>query len=1558
SFYSVHRAKPKREDESTEEAIAEDHEHSVEAAKVQRAAAEVVRGSGLLFAITRLSKSIVAQLGLRIIGEAASTRAVPAVPFNALAMEDICHILRTAMAYSHDFLNNHELARFIDIALTTLLEFVERKSLSESVFAENGNLTKFVERLWDTLAPETMAYHYRATQLLYQLYKQIDARGVERHLAAKLNPACGNVPGGRGYIRELALYSVFWHNLQHVQREMASNGKNYDPLAFSRLLLLVLDNIAPKNTMVSDIGSSTDSPSTLSRYTASRAWIDASSSTSEWEYIAETLLLLLLLTVRVQRRAYSLSLSIGYTSQRQEYINEFDYGRVSYYIDNIQKYLECASDAVVRAMLTKVPTNTVVVSACEQFSQKGESWLQILVSAAAEFALTDAPTTAVSKSAKRAIEATRARASRLISYLVSRPAVLWPPQFISKLQGRVVDSLLFSVLHRRASIQPPLLDLFVSLVETSLSTDKEMVSTSSASTHKSKVSGIGDATVLPLFSRMVLSALTLQLDTVALRKWVSVIEVCLPYIQQHVAAGSGHGDAHDLMRMLVLPCIHSLRLLLSQCSEYFAKSNGLSVTKHKSTKKQLYKHLLPLFAIPAVVSSQKDGGQENEAAANESMNIDVLTILLDAFDIFLSICLKHADKLPVESSAIQRPSSRASEASVESSNSTTAATSSSLGSIPILKFVSSIFALDDNTGPEPAAESDILGESLADSARNATDTPKDSAGFDSEAFSLVSILAVMRQVWDAFDFSQLQKPSTQPSGGGGGGHEDSTDPEQDSIRISRLVLEDFGISEASVAGNVIHMQRIVHLHITRILETAVSIQPAEVTEAMVALWIRDNPMWINSLDVSPRRHASATARSRRSSIASLKSPMSPTSSHQEIVPATPLPPDEQKNHVWNWQTTDLFEAIPGRSPINVLTTLLNSLHIRSTDPLTPGGMSPVASTASFGFGSDKLQTRFSSLDDIALTRFIELYTRHKVIARSSNPLVPHILSMLKEYNTNAQQNKLMLPFYLRMFTELCERVASNSQSLDPPSQRLYSREMFDAYARMVDNCILIAGRSFDQTNWLRRTNNIDGIGSSGLVIRPDPLAGTLDAYESSRVMSEDSIINQVLSYIGNMVIPQFALLVPDYDRQLGIATNLMHYAVAPALKSHMTGGYSGPAQALTSRSKHFSLVLGCLDSLSRQASLMKVWKREVWDYFSDPKFFPSSTASDLSTMALSLAPCWRHLIRTLLASEKEKFTEVLSKVSSSSSGPALFANREHEAQMRSIALRRLSFVIWAGVGNQYFSSLPQIQEKLVDILKNSPHPAVQIEVFLCLRVLLCRMSNQHMSNFWPMLLTELMRLCLLQLNREGGEEPEQANLFLSACKFLDLLFILGTDDFLVHQWIFITDTIDALYGSRSASYALLDQLSTRLLSMPSKRGRRVGTGVGISGGLPVDTYPKILLTDSDDPTNLVYQQLSEKGAAIAKSLGLNKNDLQSLGEHPRKRPIIRIRSVASIRELDAFVHNASVQAYQAAYTMAEPDMEFIEALLVSDLLYFDFGTASNTSLAMASPPSHSDEHTY
>ncbi|KAJ1644296.1 hypothetical protein LPJ64_004018 [Coemansia asiatica] len=1566
--------------------------------QVERSAAEVVRGSGLLYSIIRLCKNISAHLSLFIVHVATSQKDTSKTEKLAvLATEDICHVMKQAVTYSRDFMELPELSRctlplpepapygqyqiahpdlwvpaFISvvcqandfgalkISLLTLLQFVECGALQKSVFLENDTLANFVQRLWSSLTPDRAAENFQATQLLYMLRNTVDAQVVERLLASKL----ANLDSS--YSRELSRYSVFWHNMRFTQRKYEYGSENgiFDPLAFSRLLLLVLDGAISSADLglTVDEGDGYGATSVLTQQTASQAWIDASAG--DWEYILQTLLILLLVSIRTQKRIYSTVLAVGYASECQEYSSEFDYPRIAYYLDTIQRYLLCAGDDVILSMLSTKPSSSIITKACESFSFAGASWMQVLVSTAAEFALTDAPNCTETDSS--AVDSMRAKATSLASYLVSRSLVLWPVSFISKLQTRVIDALLFCVLYHRISIQPPLLDLFSALVCAKVNLDPGQTvtvpasaATAAAAPAMAGVSAIADLT---LFSRLVLAALTMQLSIVALSKWVKTIRLCLPSIQDHISSGGvSVSEDRDLMRSLALPCLHSLRLLLSQCSEYFAKANDLqfAATRRRVTRRQLQRRLVPLFAIPSEAHAgdcENENGIDNDDGSS-CMSIDALAVLLDAFDLFLSLCLRNADHLVSAEAAaaagasVNRPSSRASSNSVQSNFSSSG--SGAMGPIPILKFVSNIFGQDEASLSDAAADGDAAQSAERDDAESLTRASKDDET-DSLGFSLVTVLSVMRELWMAFG-GPPQPPKADTA-----------------ITESQMLLSDFGVSSLTLNENSEdHVKHAIHSQITKILEHAVSTQPAEVTEAMVALWISDNPQWITHLDTTARNgSAHSRTRRRQSSASSMHSGKSPSTISRELVTSSAVSVLEEaplETVDWSWSASDLLETVSGRSTVSILTTLLNGLHIRSIDPVS-GAMQSSASgnTLSASSADSPVSTRFSNIDDIAVIRFIELYTRHQLTARLSSVLVPHVVSLLRDYNNNAQQHKLILPFLLRMFTELCERVASNSTQTQSqgPSHRVYSQELCATYARLVDNCILIAGRSFDQTTWLRRANLDSAGGAGGLVIRTGLRSGS----SNDCVLSEDDLIDQILSFISSCVIPQFALLVPDYELQVSIATNLMHYAVVPAFKSHMTGGYSGPAQAITSRSQHFSLVLRCLAALSQQASLMKVWKREVWEFFCDSKFFPESTTSQHTTMTPALAQLWRHLVRTLLTSEKERFAEVLGKISSASSGPALFANREHEAQMRAISLRRLSFVVWAGATNQYLTSLPQIQERLVDILKNSPHPVVQMEVFLCLRVLLCRMSNNHMSSFWPMLLTELMRLCNQQLAREGREDPEQANLFMAACKFLDLLFVLGSDEFLVHQWIFITDTIDALYGSRSVSSALLDQLSSRLLSIPSKTSRRhnlhhSGDHANVAGHRnaatessleDIETYPKALLSDSADPTNLVYQHISSAAAELAKSgaIGLiSSSDLQTLSGHPLKRPIIRSRSVASIRDLDAFVHNASLQTYQAAYTMAEPDIEFIEALLVSDLMYFDFASpAAATNSAFASSP--------
>ena len=89
----------------------------------------------------------------------------------------------------------------------------------------------------------------------------------------------------------------------------------------------------------------------------------------------------------------------------------------------------------------------------------------------------------------------------------------------------------------------------------------------------------------------------------------------------------------------------------------------------------------------------------------------------------------------------------------------------------------------------------------------------------------------------------------------------------------------------------------------------------------------------------------------------------------------------------------------------------------------------------------------------------------------------------------------------------------------------------------------------------------------------------------------------------------------------------------------------------------------------------------------------------------------------------------------------IFASRETEMLLRSLSLRRLSYVVYTGERNQFLAQLPAIQERLVDVLRPGVvAPIVHSEVYLCMRVLLCRLSPHNLSSFWPVILTELVGL--------------------------------------------------------------------------------------------------------------------------------------------------------------------------------------------------------------------------
>ncbi|NXR71945.1 DOP2 protein, partial [Pycnonotus jocosus] len=218
-----------------------------------------------------------------------------------------------------------------------------------------------------------------------------------------------------------------------------------------------------------------------------------------------------------------------------------------------------------------------------------------------------------------------------------------------------------------------------------------------------------------------------------------------------------------------------------------------------------------------------------------------------------------------------------------------------------------------------------------------------------------------------------------------------------------------------------------------------------------------------------------------------------------------------------------------------------------------------------------------------------------------------------------------------------------------------------------------------------------------------------------------------------------------------------------------------------------------LSSLSGYAYTKRAWKKEVLELYMDPAFFQMDTS----------CTHWRSIIDHLLTHEKTMFKDLMTM---QSSALKLYPSSEQKAML----LKRQAFAVFSGEMDQYHLYLPLIQERLTENLRVGQTSLVAAQMFLFFRVLLLRISPQHLTSLWPIMVTELIQT-FLQLEEDLTEEEEPAKsnsktskakssgdeiqpnelcLYLAACKFLDTALSFPPDRmqlFQMYKWAFVPE---------------------------------------------------------------------------------------------------------------------------------------------------------------------------
>ena len=306
---------------------------------------------------------------------------------------------------------------------------------------------------------------------------------------------------------------------------------------------------------------------------------------------------------------------------------------------------------------------------------------------------------------------------------------------------------------------------------------------------------------------------------------------------------------------------------------------------------------------------------------------------------------------------------------------------------------------------------------------------------------------------------------------------------------------------------------------------------------------------------------------------------------------------------------------------------------------------------------------------------------------------------------------------------------------------------------------------------------------------------SLPSLDLRKTLISDDVVSILAS-----ILPNISKILIDSDRITAAMLTISTQVLVPTFR------WKSYPQNVTDS------FLKILYSMSKIPEASRSWRKDVAEAFNDPKFF--------CTNSLNLAAKgWMPILRQWVLLDKDRMPDLLARLSSPTSAGIMFgvgaSSARSEADRKTqLNLRKMIVLVLAADDDTFVVNLAMFQEKLVELMSataaSSPSSATRAEIFMLLRGLIIKTSPIHMTSFWPILTSELYD-AISSLFSDDIHDTYNINCVLQACKLLETLLIIAPDDFQMGEWVFITDTIDAVY--RPADWdpvALVDELAEDL----------------------------------------------------------------------------------------------------------------------------------------------------
>ncbi|RMY14439.1 hypothetical protein D0867_07141 [Hortaea werneckii] len=329
-------------------------------------------------------------------------------------------------------------------------------------------------------------------------------------------------------------------------------------------------------------------------------------------------------------------------------------------------------------------------------------------------------------------------------------------------------------------------------------------------------------------------------------------------------------------------------------------------------------------------------------------------------------------------------------------------------------------------------------------------------------------------------------------------------------------------------------------------------------------------------------------------------------------------------------------------------------------------------------------------------------------------------------------------------------------------------------------------------------------------------------------------------------------------------------------------------------------VLDLLQQMEKKSPTVKVWKKEVSDAFNDPKI--------LASPAIAMEEGWFPVLHQWGLREKDRMPDLLARLTPPSSAGIMFGVGANAARLEAdrrtqLNLRRICLLLLASPEDTWASHLRDFDEKLVELsaatITSSPSSAIKADLYMLCRALVLALSHTQLAPLWPTI-NDVLLAALTSLLPGNTSEQNFSNLgLLQAFKLLDQLTVLSPDEFQLHQWLYISDTVDAVYGLEGmTATALADQVAETL------------------GSAALDDSHTARAVDETPEGTRTRRHLLSSPASLP-----DADDLKAMSRQEFSGSVLR-----------PLLSQLSIHSYEGVYSMETADIEACRGTLLNDLL--------------------------